>query len=118
MALAGMIAASLILLVTGERKGNPHVKHFWRPALTCTLASPFGYWSLSYINYPLQLLAKSCKLVPVMLVGVVMLGRRHTRSEYLAVALITAGVALFSLKRGAFQEDSGKDNPGGHSNLI
>ncbi|CAM9674799.1 unnamed protein product [Scytosiphon promiscuus] len=118
MALAGMIAASLILLITGETKGNPHIKHFWRPALTCTIASPFGYWSLSYINYPLQLLAKSCKLVPVMLVGVVMLGRRHTRAEYMAVALITAGVALFSLKRGAFQEDSEKDSGGGYTNLI
>lgn len=26
-------------------------------------------WSLQFINYPLLLLAKSCKLVPVMLVG-------------------------------------------------
>lgn len=47
-----------------------------------------------------------------------MLGRRHTRAEYLAVALITAGVALFSLKRGAFQEESGKDSGDAYTNLI
>lgn len=81
-------------------------------------------WSLSYINYPLLLLAKSCKLVPVMLVGVVMLGRRHTRAEYLAVALITAGVALFSLKPEAFheaaltKEGSGDAQGGGSNNLL
>ena len=81
-------------------------------------------WSLSYINYPLLLLAKSCKLVPVMLVGVVMLGRRHTRAEYLAVALITAGVALFSLKPEAFQEAAldkeggGEAQGGGSNNLL
>eukprot|EP00903_Cladosiphon_okamuranus_P014364 g13336.t2 len=124
MAMAAILAASVLLLLTGESKGNPHVKHFWRPALSCTLASPFGYWSLSYITYPLLLLAKSCKLVPVMLVGVVMLGRRHTRAEYLAVALITTGVALFSLKPEAFQEaalakEGGGDTPvGGSNNLL
>lgn len=59
-----------------------------------------------------------------MLVGVVMLGRRHTRAEYLAVALITAGVALFSLKPGAFQEaaldkeGSGEAQGGGSNNLL
>lgn len=74
-------------------------------------------WSLSYISYPLLLLAKSCKLVPVMLVGVVMLGRRHTRAEYLAVALITTGVALFSIKPEAFKEGSA-EAAGGTNNLL
>ncbi len=36
------MAASILLFLTGETKGNPHVKNFWRPALSCTLASPFG----------------------------------------------------------------------------
>ena len=37
-----------------------------------------------------------------------MLGRRHTRAEYLAVMLITAGVALFSLKPDTIGEALGK----------
>ncbi len=53
-----------------------------------------------------------------MLVGVVMLGRRHTRAEYLAVALITAGVALFSIKPGAFKEGSAEAAGGGTNNIL
>lgn len=34
------------------------------------LVSVRADWSLQFINYPLLLLAKSCKLVPVMLVGI------------------------------------------------
>ncbi|CAM9426305.1 unnamed protein product [Ascophyllum nodosum] len=117
MALAAMLTALVLLAVTGETRNNAPVRHFWRPALTCTLASPFGYWSLQFINYPLLLLAKSCKLVPVMLVGVVMLGRRHTQAEYAAVLLITAGVALFSLKPGTI-EALGKEGSGDGENRI
>lgn len=46
MALAAILAASVLLFLTGETNGNPSVKHFWRPALSCTLASPFGCKSL------------------------------------------------------------------------
>lgn len=42
MAMAAIVAASVLLLITGETKGNPSITHFWRPALTCTVASPFG----------------------------------------------------------------------------
>ncbi|KAG5192346.1 UDP-Glc/Gal endoplasmic reticulum nucleotide sugar transporter [Tribonema minus] len=79
---------------------RPPLSHFWKPALSNTLASPFGYASLAYINYPLLLLAKSCKLVPVMVMGFLVSGKRYTRAEYLSVGLITAGVALFSYKPG------------------
>jgi solute carrier family 35 (UDP-galactose transporter), member B1 len=44
------------------------------------------------------LLAKSCKLLPVMLMGFLISGKRYTCSEFLSVGLITAGVTLFSFK--------------------
>jgi len=36
---------------------------FIKPALSNTLASPIGYYALRFINFPMMLLAKSCKLV-------------------------------------------------------
>ncbi|CAM9148796.1 unnamed protein product [Choristocarpus tenellus] len=118
MALAAALTGLVMLQVTGQTKGNPSLKEFWRPAMSCTLASPLGYTSLKYINYPLLLLAKSCKLVPVMLMGVIMLGRRHTRAEYLSVFLITIGVALFSVKRGSLKEAFGGGEGDGENKLI
>ncbi|CAM9204955.1 unnamed protein product [Phaeothamnion confervicola] len=53
------------------------------------------------------LLSKSCKLVPVMIMGHVIGGAHYKRSEYVAVALITAGVVLFSLKPAEFGKGSG-----------
>ena len=47
-----------------------------------------------------------------------MLGRRHTRAEYLAVMLITAGVALFSLKPDTIGEALGKEKGGDGENRL
>lgn len=50
--------------------------------------------SLRYVIYPIQVLAKSCKPVPVMLIGALM-GKRYDLRKYINVAMIVSGVALF-----------------------
>ena len=50
--------------------------------------------SLRYVIYPVQVLAKSCKPVPVMLMGALM-GKRYPLRKYFNVFLIVSGVALF-----------------------
>lgn len=50
--------------------------------------------SLRYVIYPVQVLFKSCKPVPVMLFGV-LLGQKYSFQKYVNVIVITAGVALF-----------------------
>ncbi|KAI1808413.1 UAA transporter [Daldinia bambusicola] len=69
-------------------------------ALTSSLASPFGYASLAHIDYITFLLAKSCKLLPVMLLHVTVFRRRYPLYKYLVVAAVTAGVAVFTLHSG------------------
>jgi len=51
--------------------------------------------ALKYVSYPLQALAKSCKLVPVLLGGMLLLGRRYGWHKYASVALVTAGITAF-----------------------
>ncbi|KAI1502737.1 solute carrier family 35 member B1 [Biscogniauxia marginata] len=83
-------------------------------ALTSSLASPFGYASLAHIDYITFLLAKSCKLLPVMLLHVTVFRRRYPLHKYLVVAAVTAGVAVFTLHSGK-RKKSGADGSGSGS---
>ncbi|ORY70119.1 UAA transporter [Pseudomassariella vexata] len=69
-------------------------------AVTSSLASPFGYASLSHIDYITFLLAKSCKLLPVMFLHITIFRKRYPLYKYLVVAAVTAGVAVFTLHSG------------------
>ncbi|RPA89107.1 UAA transporter [Choiromyces venosus 120613-1] len=66
-------------------------------ALTQSLASPFGYASLQHIDYITYILAKSCKLLPVMFLHITIFRRRYPLYKYAVVFLVTAGVAIFTL---------------------
>lgn len=54
--------------------------------------------ALQYVNYPTQVLGKSCKPIPVMILGVTILRKKYPMAKYLCVFLIVAGVALFLYK--------------------
>ncbi|MCJ1284144.1 UDP-galactose transporter [Xylographa opegraphella] len=66
-------------------------------ALTSSLASPFGYAALAHIDYVTFILAKACKLLPVMFLHVTLFRRPYPLYKYGVVALVTAGVAVFTL---------------------
>lgn len=82
-------------------------------AITSSLSSPFGYASLQYVDYITFILAKSCKLVPVMLLHVTLYRKRYPFYKYAVVALVTAGVAIFTL-----QSPSGSKKKGASSNSV
>lgn len=54
-----------------------------------------SYWSFAYINYPTSVLVKSCKMVPVMLIGVLVFQKRYTLREYVCVLMLTVGIYGF-----------------------
>jgi UDP-galactose transporter B1 len=69
-------------------------------AFTSALAAPFGYASLAHIDYITFILAKSCKLLPVMFLHITIFRKRYPLYKYLVVAAVTAGVAVFTLHSG------------------
>uniref|UniRef100_UPI00358EF66F solute carrier family 35 member B1-like n=1 Tax=Myxine glutinosa TaxID=7769 RepID=UPI00358EF66F len=54
--------------------------------------------ALQFVNYPTQVLGKSCKPIPVMALGVLLTKRRYPLTKYVCVLLIVAGVAMFMYK--------------------
>ena len=96
MATGSTIIAYLTEILT--RENSPHIsfKSFWKAALTCAVASPIGYQSLKFISFPLMILTKSSKPVPVMFVGVVLYKQSYKWYKYLSVFLICVGIGLFS----------------------
>ena len=66
-------------------------------SITSSLASPFGYASLAHVDYLTFVLAKSCKLLPVMFLHISLFRKRYPLSKYLIVLAVTSGVALFTL---------------------
>jgi UDP-galactose transporter B1 len=55
-----------------------------------------GFAALRYISYPAQVLAKSSKMIPVMVLGTLLKGKQYPLIEYICCAAITGGVALFA----------------------
>ncbi|KAJ9606617.1 UDP-galactose transporter [Cladophialophora chaetospira] len=121
-ALFAFISGSLYLLFkTGGRSYNILPSSAALPplllvTLTTTLASPFGYASLAHVDYLTFVLAKSCKLLPVMALHVTLFRKRYPLSKYLIVLTVTGGVALFTLYHPP--KTGGKAKPSQSSSLY
>ncbi|KAK4636061.1 UDP-galactose transporter 1 [Fulvia fulva] len=79
-------------------------------AVTSSLASPFGYASLQHVDYITFILAKSCKLLPVMFLHVTLYRKKYPFYKYAVVALVTAGVAVFTLHSGSGSKKKGNQS--------
>jgi len=62
------------------------------------LAMLFSNLALEWVNYPTQVLGKSCKPIPIMIFGVIFAGKRYACRKYLYVLLIVIGMAVFLYK--------------------
>ena len=55
--------------------------------------------ALKYVPYAAQALAKSCKMVPVMIGSILIMGKRYDLVKYFSVGLVTLGITLFSFMK-------------------
>lgn len=78
-------------------------------ALTQSLSSPVGLMSVQYVDYLLYQLAKSCKLIPVLVVHTVWYKRVFPLYKYLVASAVTLGVVLFTM---------GNKEVGDHDHLL
>jgi hypothetical protein len=92
-----------------------NVDNFWtcyQPSFAYIAAMLASNEALKYVAYPTQAVAKSCKMVPVMLMGVVINNRKYSAKQYVTVLVITTGITIFNLNRAHKKQIDGDDTFG------
>ena len=88
------------------------LRRYLQCSIFITCAAPFGFAALSYISYPSMVLGKSCKLVPVMIMNILLYRRRFAPHKYLVVFMVTTGITIFM----GFENDKAKSSKAHSSN--
>ncbi|GMP83368.1 hypothetical protein CsSME_00037307 [Camellia sinensis var. sinensis] len=90
---------SVIKLWSSGSNGGAPWWSYWSAGITNTIGPAMGIEALKYISYPAQVLAKSSKMIPVMLMGSLVYGIRYTFPEYVCTLLVAGGVSMFALSK-------------------
>ncbi|CAM6046025.1 unnamed protein product, partial [Sphagnum compactum] len=89
---------SMLSIWQGQpRSKPPPLRAYCAPSVSNTIGPACGILALRYISFPAQVLAKSSKMIPVMLMGAIVYGVRYTLQEYLCTLLVAGGVSIFAL---------------------
>ena len=92
------IIVSKYVLKQGE--DTTKTSYYVTCSLTYLIAMVTSNKALLWVNYPTQVVGKSCKPIPVMILGVVIGRKRYPLLKYLFILMIVIGGALFIYKDG------------------
>ena len=68
-------------------------------ALSSVLSSWCQYEALKYVNFPTQVLSKSCKIIPVMLMSKLLMSKKYPTFDYICALLLSLGMFIFTLNQ-------------------
>lgn len=94
-----------------QKEDQTHAGFYASSALTYVLAMLSSNLALRWVPYPTQVIGKSAKPIPVMLLGVLVGRKSYALQRYFFVLLIVVGVVLFMMKEGHVSKTS-DDNVG------
>lgn len=99
-----VFALLLALIIVMYNRYNSKTSHGDAPlyayipsSLSNSISSWSQYEALKYVSFPSQVLSKSCKIIPVMLVGILVNHRSYPLVEYVEALLISSGATVFTL---------------------
>jgi len=92
------LAASLALNIWPERRSTISQKSYALCGLSYIGAMLSSNTSLRFVSYPTQVVGKSIKPIPVMLLSVLWARKQYPLRKYIFVLMITTGVVLFMYK--------------------
>lgn len=86
----------LVRMNSGPRHRAPLYKYSVS-SLSNILSAWFQYEALKFVNFPTQVLAKSCKIIPVMLMGKIISRTKYQFYEYVTAIMISLGMICFMM---------------------
>nr|CUU97544.1 hypothetical transcript [Hymenolepis microstoma] len=120
--IGGLLVSVISFALIGKRADDSTVEtkspltNYASLALSNIISSWCQYEALIFITFPVQVISKCCKAVPVMLMGRCLYGRSYKAYEYITTVLISLGVCMFILSSPS--EHSGKVTENSISGLI
>lgn len=103
-----ILALSVALIVTRFVEQPPMRAPFYKfsfTSLSNVLSSFCQLEALKYVSFPTQVLAKSSKLIPVMIMGKLISKKKYPIYEYVIAVTIGFGVALFMMSQKASEKE-------------
>lgn len=79
-------------------------------SLSNVAASTCQYEALKYVSFPVQMLGKSFKMMPVMIWGIVISQKRYSVMDWLIAAAVTGGVTEFLMTGQISSPDDGNED--------
>ena len=99
--LVGVVAAALLRIFL---RPKPRAAAAYLPpykysfcAYANVVSSSCQYEMLKYVSFPAQVLSKSCKMLPVMMMSYIVSRKRHGVVDWLVALLVAAGATAFQL---------------------
>ncbi len=89
-----------MLLAQPQKEDKTPKLYYISSSLTYLLAMITSNMALRWVPYPTQVVGKSAKPIPVMILGVLIGNKKYDLKKYICIILIVIGVALFMYKDG------------------
>uniref|UniRef100_A0A7S3UYT6 Uncharacterized protein n=1 Tax=Aplanochytrium stocchinoi TaxID=215587 RepID=A0A7S3UYT6_9STRA len=93
----GLIVALLVINFTQQKTLKAPFYKYSFTSLSNVLSSWCQLEALKYLSFPTQVLGKSSKMIPVMIMGKVISKKKYPWYEYIVAVVILFGVAVFIL---------------------
>jgi len=98
--ISAFVVSGVVMFIKDQPR---HIAPFYKYSFSSfsnVMSSWFQYEALKFVSFPTQVIAKSTKVIPVMLMGKFVSGKKYQFYEYLTAVMISAGVAIFLLCSG------------------
>lgn len=112
------IVARVAMSIWPQGEDKTHKLYYASMSLTYLLAMVCSNMALQWVSYPTQVIGKSAKPIPVMILGVLLGKKKYPFTKYVFVCMLVFGVVLFMLKDKASAAASEDDSLIGVGDLL